>query len=300
MVVRIERDIVFGRGRVGFSEPSGGMREMELKLDAYLPETATNQLPALIMAFGGAFHRGSKEDDTFRAGDDSDAAGTNTPVAEYCRLFAELGMAAFSVQYRLAQSDPEPGTPLLSEPDRVPMSRINPVRIELGLPPASPRVMAGVMEAAFDDVAASVRFIKAEAARFGVDRERMVLGGFSAGGRCAMYVAFGKRIGVRGVVSISGPLVPADCAAFLARDAEAQGLALPPLLMISGENDLDYVRAFNPEIHRQFMEAERAVAWSTVPHAGHFFPAQSATADGRSVFDVMRDSLHEWGCLPRQ
>jgi acetyl esterase/lipase len=229
------------------------------------------------------------EDDSF-----SDGVGRNTPVAEYSRRFAELGMAAFSVQYRLAQVDPEPGTALLSEPERVPMSRINPVRIELGLPPASPKVMAGVMEAAFDDVAAAVSFIKAEASRFGIDRERMVLGGFSAGGRCAMYVAFGKRIGVRGVISISGPLVPADAAAFLARGGE-----IPPLLMISGENDLDYVRAFNPEICRQFKDAGQEVSWSLVPNATHFFAAEALTEDGRSVIAVMRNALQDWGCLAR-
>jgi len=291
MTVSIERDIVFARAHVGFNEPQRPMREVALRLDAYLPATTDGRpLPALIMAFGGAFHRGSKENDAF-----SDGTGTSTSVAEYCRHFAELGMAAFSVEYRLAQTDPEPGTPLLTEPDRVPMSRVNPVRAELGLPPISPRAMAGIMEAAFDDVANAVRFIKKRSSDFRIDPERIVLGGFSAGGRCAMYVAYGKRIGVKGVISISGPLVPVDAAEFLRQPGD-----LPPLLMISGERDLDYVCSFMPNLNRQFRDAMRPVEWTQVIGASHFYSAEAKVSDGRSVMAVMRESLQQWGCLPRE
>ncbi|MEZ5815815.1 MAG: alpha/beta hydrolase fold domain-containing protein [Hyphomicrobiaceae bacterium] len=287
MAICIERDIVYGYGGVGCHE-AGGPRRVALKLDAYLPAPSAMPAAAIVMAFGGAFHRGSKEDDTF-----SDGTGTNTSIAEYCRRFAELGLAAFSVEYRLAQADPEPGTALLSEPDRVPMSRINPVRAELGLPQASARMMAGIMEAAFDDVASALSFVVEQADAFRIDRDRVVLGGFSAGGRCAMYVAYGKRFPVRGVISISGPLVPVDCAAFLRRPGD-----VPPLLMISGEQDLDYVRTYVPEIEQQFREAGRAVSRSLVPGATHFFPAEAPTEDGRTVMQVMAASLATWGCLP--
>ena len=288
MDVRVEKDIVFARGRVGYHEPQRPMREVALRLDAYLPETTANEArPALIMAFGGAFHRGSKENDAF-----SDGRGTSTSVAEYCRKFAELGMATFSVEYRLAQADPEPGAPLLTEPDRVPMSRVNPVRVELGLQPIAPKVMAGIMEAAFDDVAHAVHFVKDRARDFRIDPDRVVLGGFSAGGRCAMYAAYGKRVGVRGVISISGPLVPVDAASFLRHPGE-----LPPLLMVSGERDLDYVCQFVPEIDRQFREAGRPVGWAQVPDATHFYPAEAKTRDGRTVLATMRDTLDRWGCL---
>ncbi len=289
MSVRIERDIVFAHARVGYHEPQRPMREVALSLDAYLPETTSNNaLPAVIMAFGGAFHRGSKENDAF-----SDGVGTSTSVAEYCRRFAELGMAAFSVSYRLAQADPEPGTPLLTEPDRVPMSRVNPVRVELGLPRIAPKIMAGIMEAAFDDVANAVRFIQDGASDFGIDPQRIVLGGFSAGGRCAMYVAYGKRVGVRGVISISGPLVPVDAAEFLKHPG-----GLPPLLMLSGERDLDYVCTFVPDLERQFREARRPVEWAQVPNGTHFYAAEAKIRDGRTVMQAMQASLVQWGCLP--
>jgi hypothetical protein len=46
--------------------------------------------------------------------------------------------------------------------------------------------------------------------------------------------------------------MPVDAAAYLARGND---LPLPPLLMISGERDLDYVCTFVPEVERQFRAA---------------------------------------------
>src|SRR6266567_150740 len=145
------------------------------------------------------------------------------------------------------------------------------------------------MEAAFDDVTGAVRFVKAHHGDYGIDPERIVLGGFSAGGRCASYAAYGKCVGVAGVFSISGPLIPADATAYLAR-----GHNLPPLLMISGELDLDYVCTFTPEVEQQFRVAGRDVEWAQVPGANHLYSSESPTRDGRTVFEVIRDSIMGW------
>jgi acetyl esterase/lipase len=286
MSLRTERDIVFAEARIGYNKGQGPMQVMSLKLDAYLPAVpAVTPAPAVVLAHGGAFHRGSKEDDT------GPGPNPNTTTAEYCRRFAALGFPSFSVQYRLAQTDPEPGRqPVLTQPDQVPMSRVDVVRAEMGLPPIEPRDMARVMGAAIDDVTAAVRFVKAHHGDYGIDPERIVLGGFSAGGRCAAYAAYGKRVGVVGVVSISAPLVPVDAAAYLARGHER----LPPLLMISGERDLDYVCAFVPEVERQFRLAGRQVEWARVPGGTHFYAADSRTSDGRTVFEVVRASIVRW------
>ena len=171
------------------------------------------------------------------------------------------------------------------------MSRVDVVRAEMGLPPIEPRDMARFMEAAVDDVAAAVRFVKTHHGDYGVDPERIVLGGFSAGGRCAAYAAYGRRIGVVGVVTISAPLIPADAAAYLARGHESPA---PPLLMISGERDLDYVCAFVPEVERQFRAAGRPVEWARVPGGTHFYASDSQTSDGRTVFEVIRASITRW------
>ncbi|QRM36122.1 alpha/beta hydrolase [Microvirga sp. VF16] len=265
---------------------------MPLKLDCYLPDyPARTPTPALVLAHGGVFHRGSKEADAFSAG-----VGTNTSIAEYCRRFAELGVAAFSVQYRLAQTDPEPSpNPVLTRPDEVPMSRVSALRAEMGLPSIKPSEMARFMEAAFEDVAEAVRWVKAHHQDFGIDPRNIVLGGYSSGGRSACYVAYGKGVEVAGVVTISGPLMPVDVKAYL---AARQDLPLPPLLMISAEHDLDYVTAFVPEVEQQFRMAVRPVEWAQVPGANHFYSSDSPTRDGRTVFDVIRDSVASWFGLP--
>ena len=281
MSIRTQRDIVFAQARIGYNKGEGPMQVVSLKLDAYLPAVpAVTPAPALVLAHGGAFHRGSKDDDT--------GAGPNTTIAEYCRRFAALGWPSFSVQYRLAQTDPEPShQPVLTQPDQVPMSRVDVVRAEMGLPPIAPSDMARVMEAAVDDVTDAVRFVKMHHGDYGIDPGRIVLGGFSAGGRSAAYAAYGKRVGVAGVVSISAPLLPADAAAYLAGGHER----LPPLLMISGERDLDYVCAFVPEVERLFRAAGRQVEWVRVPGGNHFYSSDSQTSDGRTVFEAIRTSI---------
>lgn len=286
MSTRTQRDIVFAHARIGYNKGHGSMQVVALKLDAYLPAVpARTPSPALVLAHGGVFHRGSKESDVF-----SDGTGTTTAIAEYCRRFAVLGWPSFSVQYRLAQMDPEPSRePVLTRPDEVPMSRVSFMRAEMGLPPIEPSDMARFMEAGFDDVTEAVRFVKAHHGDYGIDPERIVLGGFSAGGRCASYAAYGKCVGVAGVFSISGPLIPADATAYLAR-----GHNLPPLLMISGELDLDYVCTFTPEVEQQFRVAGRDVEWAQVPGANHFYSSESPTRDGRTVFEVIRDSIMGW------
>ncbi|SEP06946.1 Alpha/beta hydrolase family protein [Rhodospirillales bacterium URHD0017] len=285
MSIRTERDIVFAQARIGYNKGEGPMQVVSLKLDAYLPAfPGATPAPALVLAHGGAFHRGSKEDDR--------GAGRNTTTADYCRRFAALGWPSFSVQYRLAQTDPEPSRqPVLTRPDQVPMSRVDVVRAEMGLPPIGPSDMARVMEAAVDDVADAVRFVKTHHGDYGIDPGRIVLGGFSAGGRCAAYAAYGKHVGVAGVLSISAPLVPVDAAAYL---ASAGARPLPPLLMISGECDLDYVCAFVPEVERQFSAAGRQVEWACVPGGTHFYSSDSRTSDGRMVFEVIRASITRW------
>ncbi|HEX2137397.1 MAG TPA: alpha/beta hydrolase [Microvirga sp.] len=292
MSVSIRRDVVFSYARIGYEKGQGPMQILPLKLDCYLPDNPVRTpTPALVLAHGGVFHRGSKEADAFSAG-----VGTSTPIAEYCRRFAELGLAAFSVQYRLAHTDPEPSpNPVLTRPDEVPMSRVSALRAEMGLPSIEPSEMARVMEAAFEDLAAAVRWVKAHHQDLGIDPRRVVLGGFSAGGRSACYVAYGKGVEVAGVFSISGSLMPVDAKAYL---AARQDLPLPPLLMISGEHDLDYVAAFVPEIERQFRTAARPVEWAQVPGANHFYSSESPTGDGRTVFDVIRDSVASWFGLP--
>src|SRR2546428_11677275 len=124
--------------------------------------------------------------------------------------------------------------PVLTRPDQVPMSRASVLRAEMSLPPIEPRDMARFMEAAFDDVTGAVRFVKAHHGDYGIDPERIVLGGFSAGGRCASYAPYGKCVGVAGGFFISRPFIPADSTADFGRGHNLPALLLFPSGIVLG------------------------------------------------------------------
>lgn len=287
MAIRIVRDVVFAEPLVGYGGGQGALVPYPIKLDAYLPE-GPGPNPALILAFGGAFHRGSKESDAF-----SDGVGTSTAMAEYCRHFAERGLACFSLQYRLAQTDPAPvAAPVLQRPEAVSLARAVVVRQMLGLEPITVPDMARAMEAAYEDVATGVRYVIAHAAELGVDASRVVAGGFSAGGRAAVYAAFARQVPVAGVVSISGPMAPEDAAHWTQR-----GERRPPLLMVTGEKDLEHVLKTTPAMIDTLAGAGVATEWCKVPAATHFYSASSVAADGRTVLATVTAALQRWGCL---
>ena len=264
--VWVERDIVFGSARVGHSDPATATSR-ELRLDAYLPRDAVGSRPALVLAFGGAFHRGSRVDDVVTEG-----ATPNTSIANYCRAFARRGHACFSIDYRLVQEDPDPGTTtVVHDPDGLPRSRVDVVREKLGLPPASNRQLWCGIEAAADDVASAFRFVAAQAGRWNIDPRRIAVGGFSAGARSAWNAAYGEGIDAAAVVALSGAMGTHDLAYWL-----AAGRALPPLLLIRGEHDLDYVRASNPPSLALCRAAGIACVEAVVPGAGHFYPSSAA------------------------
>lgn len=290
MAIEIIKDIVYGEAGIGYGDGKGQVTTIPLKLDAYLPTAkASTPQPGLVLAFGGAFHRGSKEADSF-----SDGVGTSTAMADYCRRFAEMGLPSFSVSYRLAQTDPVPvAKPVLTNREGVALGRASVVREMLGLGPITPLEMARGMEAAFEDVANATRYVMANAERFGVDPKRVVLGGFSAGGRSAMYSAYAKRVPVAGVISISGPLMAEDAAHYV-----RAGDAGPPLLYVSGEKDLEQVLQATSGMVRAFDAADADITWAQVPNATHFYPEEIRTLSGRTVFEEMRGALQKWRCLP--
>lgn len=287
MAMRIVRDVVFAEPKVGYNAGQGPLEPHPIKLDAYLPDQPGPR-PALVLAFGGAFHRGSKESDAF-----SDENGnTSTAMAEYCRIFAERGMAAFSLQYRLAQTDPEPvARPVLQRPEAVPLMRAKIVRQMLGLPPITAIDMARGMEAAYEDIAEGARYVIAHAGELGVDASRVVLGGFSAGGRGALYAAYAKAVPVAATVSISGPMAPEDVAHWV-----KPGGRKPPLLMVTGEKDLEHVMAQTPAMLDTLASAGVDTEWCQVPARTHFYPSSSVAADGRTVLETIDAALTRWGC----
>ena len=270
--VEIIRDLVYGSGLIRCSHAHGAVSR-ELKLDLYRPRSRGSDalLPVLILAFGGAFHRGSKENDAF------EAEGGNTSVAEYCRRFARRGYLACAIDYRLVTEDPDPGsTPVVRSPQHIPTSRVDVVRRLMKLPPATPHMLWCGIEAASDDMATATRFLLDRASTWGIDRNRVALGGFSAGARTALNVAFGEKVPVAAVVSLSGYMHHED----LQRHVTPQpnGSAV---LVVSAQNDLEYIVAATPELVGHLRTSGLHCEQVLVPDAGHFYAAEAVALHDR-------------------
>lgn len=269
--VIIQRGVVFGRAAVYFTSPGGPIQKV-LKLDAYLPVNHTQtsaRRPVLILAFGGAFHRGSKENDAF------ESEGGNTSVAEYCMRFAARGYVACAIDYRLVVDDPDPGTtPVLLSSNGIPTSRVDVVRIKMNLPPATPDMLWRGIEAASDDMATAVRFVRQRAAEWHIDVDRMAIGGFSAGARTALNAAFGENVPVAAVVALSGVMDAKDLRRHL-----QPGQTSPAVLLVTASNDLDYVVQDAPPMVRCLHDAGLDCQHVQVLAYGHFYPAEAAVAD---------------------
>jgi len=264
--VEVERDVPYGRGRVGVSSTPSWRT---LALDVYRPRTGgdvpAGGRPGLLLAFGGAFHRGSKEADEYEG-----ATQRNTPVAAYCRQFARRGYVAFSIDYRLVQEDPDPGTTrVVQDPAAVPTSRVDAVREMLGLPPATARTVWAGIEAASDDMAAAIAFVREQAARWSLDPRRLAIGGFSAGARTALNAAYGERAPVAAVVALSGFMAEADLRHWVRPGGG------PPVLLVTAEHDLDYVAQHAEGMRRHFESAGVSHEAWRVPGADHFYPAHA-------------------------
>lgn len=268
-LVRVKRGIVYGQALVDCADGRPG-RLRALRLDRYAPadDGGGAPRPVAVLAFGGAFHRGSREDDAFETPE-----ARNTSVADYCRLLAGQGMVACSIDYRLVQEDPDPGdTCAVADPASIPRSRVDVVRALLGLPPATDAMLWRGIEAASDDMAMAARYVLAQAGDWNIDPGRLVLGGFSAGARTALNAAFAEGVPAAAVVVLSGYMDAHDQRRHLA--ALRSGPA-PAVLLVSAEDDLDYIAAHTPAMAQGFRAQGLVCNTLRVPGAGHFYPCDA-------------------------
>ena len=59
--VRITEGVQYGQGVIGFKRGDTAMKTRRLLLDSYAPADISPLRPALILAFGGAFQRGTEK-----------------------------------------------------------------------------------------------------------------------------------------------------------------------------------------------------------------------------------------------
>jgi acetyl esterase/lipase len=265
--VEVQADVVYGVGGVGYDRQHGPARYRELKLDIYRPRAAAAwPRPALVMAVGGACHRGSKSAEVF------EGENPSTAIAEYCREFARRGYVCFSIDYRLMQEAPDPGPTLFLLPgqmekaDPIERNRINYVRGLLGFPPCTPQMMADTLEAATDDMSKAIAYVRNRSQALGVDVSRIAAGGFSAGGAIALNSAFAERSPVAAVVALSGRIVRPTLETYVRRDP-----GNPAMLLYFGENDLPEIKAGVEETREHLTKAGVANQFVPIAGANHFY-----------------------------
>ncbi|WP_339947997.1 alpha/beta hydrolase fold domain-containing protein [uncultured Albimonas sp.] len=268
--VVVEPDIVYGHA---LRRDGAAPESVALELDLYRPAgpAPDGGRAAVLLAFGGAFHRGSRQDDGF-----ADEAGRrSTAMAEYCRMLAGQGYVAASLSYRLAQLRPDPGPTQAMTAGEANLDRIQVVRGMLGLAPIGPEEMREAIEGGIDDVTAAYRYLAGAARRHGVDPSRIVLGGFSAGARLAISAALTHDIDPAGVICLSG----AAPEGFARAHREAGGAAFP-VLLVTAEDDLPAIRDAAPGLHAALAGAGLPCVSARVPGHGHFYPASAPIEGG--------------------
>lgn len=281
--VRVTRDVTYAHAGIDYSPETGARQHRALKLDVYEPERPSpSPRPALILAFGGAFHRGSKETDEF----DDEEGSFSTPVSEYCRLFAERGYVCFCIDYRLTQERPDPGvTPVLDPAEPMNKDRVNVVREWLGFPPASDEELRWGIEAATDDMAQAVYWVRSRSRLHNVDIGRIAVGGFSAGAMIALNAALLERAPVGAVVSISGRVSPGALEMALG--------GAPPILMLIGERDLPAILDGSERTQAALSRADPRHRVLRLPGATHFYPKTTRTAEGGDVERAIATFLYD-------
>ncbi len=172
-----------------------------LLLDLYQPagDAATTR-PAIVWIHGGGFYKGAKSDPN---------------MVTLAERFAKRGYVTASINYRSAPKDEvDPNLPTFSKAD-----------------------LAQAVTNATKDARAAVRWLRANATRFRIDKQRIAIGGGSAGAFTSLHVAYttdeeeGRKPDdsskVCAVVDIWGGLLNAN-------EMKTGG---PPLLIIHGTLD---------------------------------------------------------------
>ena len=247
--VEVERDIVYATGAV--RSPAVG--EVDLLLDVYRPADANLSLsPGLVLIHGGGFTSGSK---------------TNVTMAFLGTDYARRGYVSVSINYRLVRDDP-PTEHLAQTPD-------NPTSVAA----AAARV----------DASKAVEWMRANAASYRIDPDRIAIGGYSAGAITSMGVAF-RDPGVDGadvqaVLSLSGGLYGFESI------IEADD---PPLIMIHGTDDASVPFSLAEAIVTRALSVGLIHEFYPLPGVGHGTPNQFETVvDGITLSDRITNFFFE-------
>jgi len=277
---KITPNVTYGQGDV---VRDGETFSRDLWMDVYEPvEKAEEPRPAVIMTFGGSFHRGGPRF-TFEVDGAQD-----TSMGDYCRKLASLGYVCFAIDYRLATELPVLSMTGYSEADldmksfETVIPQVNHVRQSMGLSILDPKKPEDIQFArdfvlsAAEDLNNAVTFVRNSAQQYNIDPDRIVLGGFSAGAITSWNVAQGMDAPVAGVFTLSGASVGFDITKVLTADS-------PPSLLFLGEYDLAQAQEALGQLLQEYKKANAPYTFAWVPGFGHFYPAGAPSLSGNAT-----------------
>lgn len=209
-LVDITTDVVYAVGYVDGKTNPASWALKELLADVYEPRNDDALRPALILVHGGNFTEGSKE---------------KPEIVEYANFFARRGYVVFAINYRLAADNP-PAPAGWGD---------------FGLTAAA--------HAAMVDVKAAVRFVRAHAAFYRVDPQRIALLGESAGAIAGVTAAvtasgdFAADSETLGIPEQNFPNTSSRVAAYIHFWGNADHVLVyldrrdPPIMIVHGTED---------------------------------------------------------------
>lgn len=265
-------DVIYGKGKI---TENGTVKERDLLMDVYLPTDPslnTKNKPAVVLVHGGAFHRGGLRQPNYR-----EDGAVHSVMQDWARLLAPLGYACFVIEYRLTPEQPIPDMapdakglqPYQEAITDAGLERTNFARGAMGLPPVKKEnkllLWNGVLAAA-EDLNKAVMKIKSSAKEYGIDPERIGMGGHSAGATTVLNAAYG----IKSPVKAAFPMSPAVVGYDFKRTINSP--KLPAMLVLMSQFDLGAMHESIPHLvkHAESAGLDYNLVW--VPGFGHFYP----------------------------
>ena len=159
--ITVDTAIVYAQGLSHETLNSAASTTMPLLLDAYVPQGAGENRPAIVVIHGGGFTGGSR------------SGGRPVALAEY---FASRGWVAFSIDYRV-----------LGDIGTVPQQWVDSV-MSLDIEPG-PLAQSIAIYPAHRDAKAALRWVAAHAEDYDINMDYLTVGGGSAGGITSVGVS---------------------------------------------------------------------------------------------------------------
>lgn len=284
----VKTDIVYGKGKI---TKDGKVVERDLLMDVYTPTdlSGKGQLPAVVLVHGGAFHRGGLRLPPFK-----EHGAVHSAMQDWARLLTPLGYVCFVIEYRLTPELPVPDMMLDAEGlqsldeaiTKSGLARTNFARRAMGLPEVSfeeRTILFNGILAAAEDLNKAVIKIQSSSGEFGIDPERIAIGGHSAGATTVLNAAYGIKSPVKAAIPLSPAVTGFDFKNTI------NSADLPPMLIAQAQFDIEAILEGVPDVVKIAKNSglEYNLIW--VPGFGHFYPTGAVSLGD----DGMRMSVGE-------